>query len=64
MDFEDSLKQLEAILKQLEDGNLSLEKTLILYKEGSELSEKCQAELDGAKLQISERVVADDDKAV
>lgn len=64
MDFENSLNKLEEILKQLEDGNLPLEKTLVLYKEGAALSEKCQAQLDNAKLQISEKAVESNDQAL
>ncbi|HNX64665.1 MAG TPA: exodeoxyribonuclease VII small subunit [Oscillospiraceae bacterium] len=54
MDFESSLKKLEEIIKQLEDGNLSLENALILYKEGSELSESCQKQIENAKLIVEE----------
>ena len=54
LDFESSLKKLEEIIKQLEDGNLSLENALILYKEGSELSESCQKQIENAKLVIEE----------
>jgi len=54
LDFESSLKKLEEIIKQLEDGNLSLENALILYKEGSELSESCQKQIENAKLIVEE----------
>ena len=54
LDFESSLKKLEEIIKQLEGGNLSLENALVLYKEGSELSESCQKQIENAKLVVEE----------
>ena len=38
MYFEDSLKKIEEILEQLENGNLPLENALILYKQGTEIA--------------------------
>lgn len=49
MQFEQSLEKLNIIIKQLEDGQLSLEDTLKLYKEGSELITSCKTELETAK---------------
>lgn len=52
--FEDSLKQLETIVDQLEKGDLPLEDSLKLFEEGMKLSASCKAELDAAegKVQI------------
>jgi exodeoxyribonuclease VII small subunit len=52
--FEDSLKKLESIVAQLEQGDLSLEDSLKLFEEGVSLSAACQKELDAAegKVQI------------
>ncbi len=52
--FEDSLKQLEKIVGQLEQGDLPLEQSIKLFEEGIRLSTACKQELDAAegKVQI------------
>jgi exodeoxyribonuclease VII small subunit len=52
--FEESLKKLEGIVAQLEQGDLSLEDSLRLFEDGIGLSATCQKELDAAegKVQI------------
>jgi exodeoxyribonuclease VII small subunit len=52
--FEESLKQLETIVAQLEGGDLPLEDSLKMFEEGMRLSAECKQELDAAegKVQI------------
>ena len=52
--FETSLKKLETIVEQLEQGDLALEQSLKLFEEGVSLSAACKQELDAAegKVQI------------
>jgi exodeoxyribonuclease VII small subunit len=52
--FEESLKQLEKIVDQLERGDLPLEESIRLFEEGVRLSTACKQELDVAegKVQI------------
>jgi len=52
--FEDSLKQLEKIVDQLERGDLPLEESVRLFEDGVRLSTACKQELDAAegKVQI------------
>jgi exodeoxyribonuclease VII small subunit len=47
--FEDSLKKLESIVAQLEQGDLPLEESLKLFEEGVGLSAACKQELDAAE---------------
>ena len=47
--FEDDLKKLQGILDDIESDKLSLEDSIQKYKEGMELSKKCQEALDEAK---------------
>lgn len=47
--FEDSLKQLEKIVEQLEKGDLPLEDSIKLFEEGVRLSTACKQELDEAE---------------
>ncbi len=48
-DFETSLKKLEAIVNDLEEGSLPLEKSLNLFTEGIKLSRQCTTQLKEAK---------------
>jgi exodeoxyribonuclease VII small subunit len=52
--FEDSLKQLEAIIAKLEKGDLPLEESVRLFEEGVRLSNACKTEIESAegKVQI------------
>ncbi len=52
--FEESLKQLETIVAQLERGDLPLEDSIRLFEDGVRLSGLCKQELDTAegKVQI------------
>ncbi|MCS7219923.1 MAG: exodeoxyribonuclease VII small subunit [Anaerolineae bacterium] len=50
--FEEAYAQLEATVRQLEAGNLSLEKSLSLYERGMELAKLCAEQLDQAELRV------------
>lgn len=52
--FEESLKQLEAIVAEMERGDLPLEESIKKFEEGMSLSAKCKQDLDTAegKVQI------------
>ena len=47
--FEKNLERLDAIVQQLEDAELPLEKALQLYEEGMKLSEVCHQQLQEAE---------------
>ena len=47
--FEKNLERLDAIVRQLEDADLPLEKALQLYEEGMSLSEICHKQLQEAE---------------
>jgi exodeoxyribonuclease VII small subunit len=47
--FEKNLERLDAIVHQLEDAELPLEKALELYEEGMGLSDVCQKQLEAAE---------------
>ncbi len=50
--YEKSLKRLEEIVETLEAGELSLEKTLELFSEGTSLLNFCGKYLDSAEQKI------------
>ena len=47
--FEKNLARLDAIVHELEDADLPLEKALVLYEEGMKLSEFCHKQLEEAE---------------
>jgi exodeoxyribonuclease VII small subunit len=50
--FEQSLNDLERIVKQLEEGDLALEESLKLFEEGVKLSRECRERLTSAERRI------------
>jgi exodeoxyribonuclease VII small subunit len=56
IDFEKSLKKLEKIVKELEQGNLSLDEALKKYEEGIELAKGCSRMLREAKTRVGKLV--------
>ena len=50
--FEASLKELEHIVKQLEEGDLPLEESLKLFENGVKLSRECRERLTSAERRI------------
>lgn len=50
--FENALEQLEKIVKELENGDLPLEKSLDLFEKGMELSEQCRKQLSAAETRV------------
>jgi exodeoxyribonuclease VII small subunit len=52
MKFEDALKRLEAIVKDLESGEIEIERALSLFEEGTKLSRICAKKL----LKIEKRI--------
>jgi exodeoxyribonuclease VII small subunit len=51
--FEESLKQLEQIVEDLESGDLPLEKALAKFEEGVKLSKSCTSKLDEIERKIT-----------
>ncbi|NVD43721.1 exodeoxyribonuclease VII small subunit [Qipengyuania atrilutea] len=56
--FEDALRQLEAVVKQLESGDVPLDESIDLYERGEALRKHCQARLDAAQARI-QKIVTD-----
>lgn len=51
--FEDALRELESIVKQLEKGELSLDQSLDQYAQGVRLSQMCLVKLNAAEEKIT-----------
>lgn len=52
MTFEDKMKRLNEITKEMESDKLSLDKSLELYKEGTALAADCKKTLEETKLAV------------
>jgi exodeoxyribonuclease VII small subunit len=50
--FEVCLEELEKVVKQLEGGDLPLERALELFEKGVELSESCRRQLEEAETRV------------
>ena len=51
-DFESAIVELETIVKRMEDGDLTLEKSMELYERGLHLSRFCHSTLESAERRI------------
>ena len=59
-DFETSLKKLEKIVSDLENGDLPLEESIKTFEEGVKLTKHCQNLLSKAELKIKKLVESKD----
>lgn len=53
MNFEDAMKALEEIANELENGELSLDKSVEKFEKGIKISKKCNEILEKAEKKIS-----------
>lgn len=51
-DFESAIAELDAIVKRMEEGDLTLEKSMELYERGLQLSKFCHSTLESAEQRI------------
>jgi exodeoxyribonuclease VII small subunit len=59
-DFEKSLDELEKLVRDLEQGELSLEQSLSAFERGVKLTRECQQALKGAEQRVEQLVQNDD----
>jgi exodeoxyribonuclease VII small subunit len=52
--FESAFAELEEVVHQLEEGELTLEEAISLYERGQALSRFCQDRLDQAELRVTQ----------
>lgn len=57
--FENNMQRLEQIVRAMERGDVSLDESLSLFREGTQLVESCGKLLDEAELQIR-KITADE----
>lgn len=64
LNFELALKELEAIVRQLESGEVPLDESIGLYGRGEALRNHCQARLDSAQARIDKIVQGPDGSVI
>jgi exodeoxyribonuclease VII small subunit len=61
--FEASMDELEKVVKELEGGDLSLDRSLELFERGMSLSDACRKQLEEAETRV-EMLIRKDGKTV
>jgi exodeoxyribonuclease VII small subunit len=56
MSFEEALAELEAIVRQLEAGEVELEQSITIYERGAALKAHCESRLKSAELKVEQIV--------
>jgi exodeoxyribonuclease VII small subunit len=56
LNFEKALSELEKLVEEMEQGNLSLEDSLKRFEKGIALTTECQQALQNAELKVKELV--------
>ena len=53
MSFEQAMKELEAVVDQLERGDVALDASITLYERGAALKKRCEEELKRAEEKVA-----------
>ena len=53
MSFEEAMKELEAVVGQLESGDVELEASIKLYERGAALKKRCEEKLKEAEEKVA-----------
>ncbi len=60
MSFEEAMAALEAVVGQLERGDVPLEESIKLYERGAELKKRCEAKLKEAEEKVAAITLGED----
>ena len=63
LSFEDGLKQLETIVRELEQGNVPLERSIEMYERGDALRKHCDRLLQSAEAKVEKIQLGQDGQA-
>jgi len=63
LSFEEALKQLETIVRELEQGNVPLERSIEMYERGAVLRKHCDDLLKAAEAKVEKIQLAQDGSA-
>ncbi len=60
MSFEEAMKALEGVVRDLESGNVELEKSIALYERGAALKAHCEKKLKEAEEKVAKITLGPD----
>jgi exodeoxyribonuclease VII small subunit len=60
LSFEDALRELEAIVQQLERGQVKLDEAILAYERGALLKRHCEQKLAEAKMKVDKIMLQPD----
>ena len=60
LSFEDALRELEGIVKQLEQGQVKLDEAITAYERGALLKKHCEQKLAEARMKVEKIVFSAD----
>jgi exodeoxyribonuclease VII small subunit len=61
MTFEESMQNLETVVKQLEEGKLPLEEAIQAFEKGMQYKKNCEEKLKSAQLKIEQILGVDEE---
>ncbi|PPB82484.1 exodeoxyribonuclease VII small subunit [Albidovulum inexpectatum] len=62
LSFEDAMKQLEEVVRKLEQGDVPLEESIKLYERGAKLKAHCERKLKEAEEKVARITLGPDGK--
>ncbi|MBL0941768.1 MAG: exodeoxyribonuclease VII small subunit [Alphaproteobacteria bacterium] len=60
MSFEEALRELEMIVRQLEEGKINLEEAISSYEQGVRLKSYCETKLRDARTRVDQIILKTD----
>jgi exodeoxyribonuclease VII small subunit len=60
MSFEEALRELETIVRQLEEGKINLEEAISSYEQGVRLKSYCETKLRDARTRVDQIILKTD----
>ncbi len=64
MTFEQAMAELEKVVRDLESGNVELEKSIALYERGAALKAHCEAKLKAAEEKVAKITLGENGQPV
>lgn len=64
MTFEQAMAELEKVVRDLESGNVELEKSIALYERGAALKAHCEAKLKAAEEKVAKITLGEGGKPI
>jgi exodeoxyribonuclease VII small subunit len=58
MTFEQTMQELEGLVRRLEEGKMPLEESIKAYERGTALKNQCQSKLQDAKLKVEQIILS------